>query len=915
MSENRLTWTDANNYCINHCSSTLVTFHNKTKYIQIINHTIPNSINISSAFSDYWGNSGYWIGLNNIYTTKLQWSDGTQMDYGWGGTTYSSPPWEPGEPSYSWGENCVHMWDTKGYKWNDVSCSANMRFICNICKGKLEKYLLIQQLSTWSNAQSFCSTNIGTSLASIHSKEDQDDIRALCSSNSAHCWIGLSDINEQGTYVWVDETTFDYGTNPTGGVTPGMDPWGNTPDNEPNGGSSENCIQAHSDKGFRWNDESCASNAYFICNMPSEICFENNWKIIQNSGDTSWNNCEMNSTFNSIAIIDKQWIYSNDLWVIEYMHTVHKLVDVYGQSGITIHHFDFICDYYYVGIAINGTYAYLFIYSYINGIETEIFYSNPLFVYEFERYYMIKIELSYTDKLVWNVTINDIQYINGVTSHNITYLNHHKYVGIETRNVDVTAKSLFISETLQYISNDFDLDNLWSQCIMRSTTTTATTTTSTSDAPLPTPNDILITYGVTITISFQYDLNNSSLNISEINSILIAITEKIIENEIDNVDICTDSNNYNISVVQTEVTTITARVLVCNQDDQNILIAQFDTNLHTEFINEFNKDKNILIDKTSIDLDVDTIYKHNIETSIIVTDINYINDNEDGNKFILTIILILVLFVLCVICALLGYKTYKLKGKRISKRNSDMIASQLHLTQLHLTQLQIPSCSPTMTGAYTKTISEIFDAMNDGKSPEIISSDSKMMISVINTKNMIINEDIDSENELEFKSELVVTNTVTSEDNKQNENDIENDIDEKLDWTPGLQFVTMSNDNMDRYEIRQWLDIIDLSQYENNFIENGYESMNFIKEITTITQLNDIGIDNIEHQNKIISNLKTLCNNTQQIENNVQTPFGDDDIVTKGNDEIITKGNDNNEFKTKGNDKIETKGNINVIKR
>ena len=47
-----------------------------------------------------------------------------------------------------------------------------MRFICNSCVGKLNKYILIKQYKSQTEAETFCEQNLGTSLASIHSQYD-----------------------------------------------------------------------------------------------------------------------------------------------------------------------------------------------------------------------------------------------------------------------------------------------------------------------------------------------------------------------------------------------------------------------------------------------------------------------------------------------------------------------------------------------------------------------------------------------------------------------------------------------------------------------------------------------------------------------------------------------------------------------
>merc|ERR1712187_301113 len=55
--------------------------------------------------------------------------------------------------------------------------------------------------------------------------------------------------------------------------------------------------------------------------------------------------------------------------------------------------------------------------------------------------------------------------------------------------------------------------------------------------------------------------------------------------------------------------------------------------------------------------------------------------------------------------------------------------------------------------------------------------------------------------------------------------------------------------NMDRILLKKWLDnVVKLGEYYDNFIQNGYESVQFVKEIRNILELKEIGIELKEHQ-------------------------------------------------------------------
>ena len=55
-----------------------------------------------------------------------------------------------------------------------------------------ENYILIQESRSWSDAEDYCLQNYDTSLASMHSNEENEEARDLCALSSTHCLIGLN---------------------------------------------------------------------------------------------------------------------------------------------------------------------------------------------------------------------------------------------------------------------------------------------------------------------------------------------------------------------------------------------------------------------------------------------------------------------------------------------------------------------------------------------------------------------------------------------------------------------------------------------------------------------------------------------------------------------------------------------------
>eukprot|EP01084_Bolivina_argentea_P113310 201975_1 len=62
----------------------------------------------------------------------------------------------------------------------------------------------------------------------------------------------------------------------------------------------------------------------------------------------------------------------------------------------------------------------------------------------------------------------------------------------------------------------------------------------------------------------------------------------------------------------------------------------------------------------------------------------------------------------------------------------------------------------------------------------------------------------------------------------------------------------------EKLKIQKWLSLIKLPQYFDAFISNGYESLNFIKEISNKTELFEIGVELKGHQTKLLAEIKKL---------------------------------------------------------
>ncbi|XP_035694221.1 C-type lectin domain family 4 member F-like [Branchiostoma floridae] len=94
----------------------------------------------------------------------------------------------------------------------------------------------------------------GGRLATVKNNETHNFLaNHVRATTKAHTWIGLSDQETEGLWVWDDGT-----------LRVGDGFWGTK---EPNGGTRENCVHIYPDKDYRWNDSTCPSSYYYICEI------------------------------------------------------------------------------------------------------------------------------------------------------------------------------------------------------------------------------------------------------------------------------------------------------------------------------------------------------------------------------------------------------------------------------------------------------------------------------------------------------------------------------------------------------------------------------------------------------------------------------------------------------------------------
>ncbi|KAL3871516.1 hypothetical protein ACJMK2_039510 [Sinanodonta woodiana] len=211
-------WYNAEAYCNNFLSH-LVSIHSSSENQFLL------------ALISKRSQTKYWTGLNELDLNSYKWTDLSIVNYN---------NWEASEPNdYFGGEKCAEMHNWNGM-WNDANCNQKLGYICKkpvhgratfiptiyppggcsngfvrLPGGQNKCYYLggltTDTKSNWTDARDKC-RGFGKyyDIASIESDFEQAFLVSLMRGYTFRFWIGLSDLNHNGQFVWLDNEPMTY---------------------------------------------------------------------------------------------------------------------------------------------------------------------------------------------------------------------------------------------------------------------------------------------------------------------------------------------------------------------------------------------------------------------------------------------------------------------------------------------------------------------------------------------------------------------------------------------------------------------------------------------------------------------------------------------------------------------------------
>jgi len=213
------------------------------------------------------GSDRYWIGLHQYH--------GNNGEFGWiDNTKLLFSNWAAGEPNGGAAEGCVQLYAEK-YRaglWNDEQCGLQLAYLCqrmkdptltdgpltpvNTCPAGYSEwegncYKVDSTTRSWQEAENECAREAGSHLTNIIDRAEQAYVTLLMKENQVDLWIGLTDKENAGRYLWTDSTTVRF-TN-----------WGPGMPSVMTGG----CVHLDYSKYGQWSDKKCDAAYGSLCKI------------------------------------------------------------------------------------------------------------------------------------------------------------------------------------------------------------------------------------------------------------------------------------------------------------------------------------------------------------------------------------------------------------------------------------------------------------------------------------------------------------------------------------------------------------------------------------------------------------------------------------------------------------------------
>ncbi|KAK5600556.1 hypothetical protein CRENBAI_014787 [Crenichthys baileyi] len=220
-------WTEAQRYC-------------RERYTDLVTVDSLNMVTMLNRMADVsrmGSTADAWIGL---YFDVINWK-WSLPDEDFYLNDQNVRNWGYAEPNSPWfTAECAVMYDNG--LWNDARCDWHYGFICANISGQTVKFVFINTIMNWTNAQRYCRQHY-TDLASVRTLKENEEIRTM--KPGVNAWIGLY----RDTWKWSNGNLylFHYWG------------WG-----QPNGGT-EKCTSADFSLSGQWKDWSCSLKKAFIC--------------------------------------------------------------------------------------------------------------------------------------------------------------------------------------------------------------------------------------------------------------------------------------------------------------------------------------------------------------------------------------------------------------------------------------------------------------------------------------------------------------------------------------------------------------------------------------------------------------------------------------------------------------------------